>query len=244
MIAPRGKRSKRDLLQSAPDNVRAGSIRRVANNTLEYWTNDGQHIYQHQDTRIVTINADGSIRLNSDGWRTVTTKERINRYLPEPWTLFQDKSIWYLGQGWNDPRIIFYDGIILTPNGDGSYSLPPDLNPESANEFSRIRAFSRMIRIYKQRIMELESLPRPDSGDCWRCLMRDTKTGQPWGEATGNVSHLENHLTETYVHGSLIINALEWAGYGDPSAILMMDLRDRIAHIVGQYFKAKLGIPR
>lgn len=47
-------------------------------------------------TEILKFFPDGRIVLNSGGWQTVTTKERMNRYLPHPWSIYSEKGDWFL----------------------------------------------------------------------------------------------------------------------------------------------------
>ena len=48
------------------------------------------------NTDVVTFHKGGDITLNTDGWQTVTTKSRINNYLPEGYYLQQRKGEWIL----------------------------------------------------------------------------------------------------------------------------------------------------
>lgn len=82
----------------------------IANNTLEVYNDDGkvQAIRLH-DTNIITYHDDGTIELSSGGWRTKTTKERLNAYLPSGWWIEQKNWEWYLHK--NDERIEFEDGM-------------------------------------------------------------------------------------------------------------------------------------
>jgi hypothetical protein len=57
------------------------------------------------NTVVVRIHSDGTYTLNSGGWRTVTTKDRINAYSPV--RVSQRKHEWYVG----DENIPFHDGI-------------------------------------------------------------------------------------------------------------------------------------
>jgi len=81
-------------------------------------------------------------------------------------------------------------------------------------------------------------------GDCWSCSMFDQDLKA--GEKSTDSLHLESHLEEVYIHGSLIFNALKWAGYQDPRFIFQLDhwlfFRDIIKRAVKRYFKANLGI--
>lgn len=78
--------------------------------------------------RIVTFYKDGSLVLDSCGWRTVTTKERMNRYLPPGLSLYQEKHEWWIAD--NRPefmpegmerhdkrlRVSFEDGMEIRPD--------------------------------------------------------------------------------------------------------------------------------
>jgi len=50
------------------------------------------------NTRIVRIDAEGNVRLNSGGWRTVTTKRRMNEALEAlglDVSVYQEAFVWY-----------------------------------------------------------------------------------------------------------------------------------------------------
>lgn len=89
------------------------STRKIAGNT--YVRRDGTSFsVQYHQTLVVTHNADGSITLNSGGWRTATTKERINAFCP--WSVFQEKHVWYVSLP-NNPREPFVDGMRISAKG-------------------------------------------------------------------------------------------------------------------------------
>ena len=83
--------------------------RKAANNTTVRLIDGGVAIRLHS-TDIVTIHDDGSMILNSGGWLSVTTKERINRYTPARIT--QRAGVWYMADG-----SLFYDGMIIEADG-------------------------------------------------------------------------------------------------------------------------------
>lgn len=65
-------------------------------------------------TYIVTFYADGGMRLNSGGWQSATTKNRMNAVLPQRCGVYQDNHVWYVYQnGVTSPHEPFYDGIVL-----------------------------------------------------------------------------------------------------------------------------------
>ena len=64
-------------------------------------------------TDIVRICEDGTYVLNTGGFYTVTTKERINRYSPV--SVYQHKGEWFLRDGtpFKDGVRIKLDGLVL-----------------------------------------------------------------------------------------------------------------------------------
>ena len=97
--------------------------RPIANNTraqLVQYAGEGTAvvIYLHW-TAVVTLHADGRIVLNTGGWYTQTTKERINRFLPPEFYVAQEDDAWYLGRrrcNLFDEWIPFQDGITILGN--------------------------------------------------------------------------------------------------------------------------------
>lgn len=65
--------------------------RKLGNNT--YLIRDGEqlHVKLHA-THILTFYPNGDIRLNTGGWNTVTTRARMNEYLPLPWRVGTDSK--------------------------------------------------------------------------------------------------------------------------------------------------------
>ena len=82
-------------------------------------------------TYVVTYYPNGSVVLNSNRWRTKTTKERINDYLPDGWSVKQEKGVWYLIKEHATPGLvelreyIFEDGIRIGPRGGCDGKLRP-----------------------------------------------------------------------------------------------------------------------
>lgn len=82
------------------------------------------------NTYVVTFHRSGAVSLDSGGWRTVTTKERINRYLAPRLSLFQEKHVWYVqdrrpqflvrpipSPQWDKRyRVEFQDGLLILPD--------------------------------------------------------------------------------------------------------------------------------
>ena len=215
------RQSKREILQGVAGITKS---KIVGNNTIEYFIGDTKYIRLH-NTDILTFK-NGSVVLNTGGWKTLTTKDRFNSFLPDGFRVSQSKSIWYL----NDS--IYYDGITIKNNAIVKLLLKD----------KKAEKLLKQIAAYCKKLKELKKLPEPSSGDCWYCSMQETKTGKPLGEITKNSDHLQYHLKEKYIHGSLILNALKWAGYAKPEFIWQMDVRDSIVNSVRRYLKRHLNI--
>ena len=71
--------------------------RKMANNTYLEWddTTEGRvyHIRLHR-TRIISFYRDGTVELNTGGWQTNTTKDRINVF--SPLRVWQMNHVWYV----------------------------------------------------------------------------------------------------------------------------------------------------
>ena len=82
-----------------------------------YETAVPSYAIRYHDTDIVTIRPDNTYVLNSGGYRTVTTKQRIASLAPG--CLYQKNNIWLLGGFASDDgkTYEFYDGIRIDKNG-------------------------------------------------------------------------------------------------------------------------------
>lgn len=89
--------------------------RKVAPNTYLI-QGDGNALVRYHGNLIV-IYEPGRITLNSQGYRTYTTKERINWFLPAGYGLYQERHQWFVqGPEGTQP---FEDGMTLTSRGGG-----------------------------------------------------------------------------------------------------------------------------
>ncbi len=67
-------------------------------------------------TPIVTFTKNNNIRLRTGGWKTVTTKLRINQFISEHgYTLYQEDGEWYLWDRCTGLTVDFVDGMELAP---------------------------------------------------------------------------------------------------------------------------------
>jgi|TARA_Y100000034_G_scaffold131097_1_gene191071 hypothetical protein len=197
----------------------------IAGNTVDYTTEEGKRFIRFHDTNIVEFTEDGGMKLNSGGWKTPTTKERINRFLDSGY-IYQRNSEWYLTLG--GETSVFYDGMEIRNN---KIVKIKEKNISTGYHL-------KLIKRYCDKLMRMDRFPEPSGGDCWHCAMR-TKEGQTMGEISKS-DHIINHLKTGYIHGSIIYNALVWAGYKPQYTFHMKDIAIRALR---RYLKTKLGIP-
>lgn len=130
----------------------------LANNTRLHEQSSGNgrgpdYAVQLHGTDVVTLRADGTYELNTGGWYTVTTKDRINGYSPA--RVSSERGTWfvYLPESADHPRpaypewdaapdvkraqrkvyrewiarnrVPFYDGIVVDANGVPTEVLDP-----------------------------------------------------------------------------------------------------------------------
>jgi len=169
-------------------------------NTIKYGIRDGDFIDQYlryQDTDIIRWCTDGSIVLNTGGWRTVTTKARYNEHL-DGIRVWQERGVWTVATA--KGSVEFYDGMVINPDGT--------VIDTGSVESDRVKDYTKRIAKYVKLITE-DTIVQPDAGDCWICMMFE-KDGNK-----SDVDHLESHMDEGYVHGSILVNAMRAAGYRD-----------------------------
>lgn len=96
--------------EQALEKLNGRDSRKVGNNTyLERLDADRVGVRLH-GTYVVEISEGGTYRLNSGGWRTVTTKDRINTFAP--CRVSQVRGEWIVRHGGAD--MPFADGMTLS----------------------------------------------------------------------------------------------------------------------------------
>lgn len=180
--------------------------RKIANNTTARLIDGGVAIRLH-DTDIVVFRDGGGLVLNTGGWLSVTTKERLNRYTAAG--ISQKAGVWYMKDG-----SLFYDGMVISEDGT-------PLQPRNTEKYEKqLKKIKADVKAYaKDYVQALKDglIDYPNGGDCWACLMKGPK-GQ---ESFPGSNHLQDHMTEKYYVPSLLVNAGRAAGYRDDQIGLM-----------------------
>jgi|CXWL01.1.fsa_nt_gi hypothetical protein len=238
--------------QDAQAALKGRPSRKLENNTWLETRPDGSIAVRLHSTDVVTYHRDGRTALNSGGWQTATTKDRINKYSPA--VITQDAGVWYFAERrYPEPWVnlgTFQDGATIHPDGTitGTGPDPKALAKERA----------RVVKFAKGYITALAAgdVPPPGPGDCFYCAMREVKTGKPLGECQHDGSHIREHIRESYYVPSLLWNAFLDAGHterqapfyfnnfwgtGDPSRESKWTL-DRLARYLRRYIYRQLGM--
>ena len=196
------KRTKRDIIGGKVSDDIYKAARIIDNNTIRFHTNNVEHIQLH-NTVIIRKFPNGDTQFDTGGWRTVTTKDRMNKY--SDFSIWSDKGIWYIRHNptsWEKrdefPTYYYYDGIII--GGDGKI-VSEELEPDMA----KVKRIKRQIAEYVKLITK-DNLPMPSQGDCYYCLFH---------QIGNNTNHLQSHLDEKYLHGSILCNAMREKGWND-----------------------------
>lgn len=212
--------------------------KKLGNNTYAIRHPDSLAIRLHS-TDILTFTPDGAVTVNSGGWRTVTTKARLNEYLPAG-SIGQRNGQWYWHTG-----ATYSDGDILLPDGTLKTLAAPDADKESAK-------LRRAVNKYAALCAASLPLDMPGAGDCWHCVMVTTE-GKTLGDATGDKSHLLLHLDEGYVVPSLVYHALQERNVGplilngafktEQTCEYFVNLaKDYVKRAVRRYLHRRLGL--
>lgn len=218
--------------------------RKLGNNTYLERRNENIVVRLH-DTAVVIFQPNGDIKLETGGWKTVTTKERINSYLPRPWQVWSERGVWLLSDG-NGTKVTFEDGITIKADGtiDGAGEPIKDLNK-----------LKRQIKVYVEAYIaafDAGTIPQPGPGDCWGCLMVTAEGKAPMG----GKDHILSHFEKKYYVPSLLLRAIErypvsqfarayisdkWAGTNN-GAVFAPVGRDQVAKSLRRYINQELGM--
>lgn len=84
--------------------------RKIGNNTYAEILSDNTVAIKLHSTYVVKIRDDDTYTLNSGGWQTVTTKDRINQYSPV--RVYQRDFTWYVKI--NGRELPFIDNMVVS----------------------------------------------------------------------------------------------------------------------------------
>ena len=146
----------------------------------------------YHKTEIVKIYPNDTYELNSGGWHTYSTKERLNAFSPV--NLWANKGLWYFNNN------VFQDGVKVDSKGK-----PIDKVESVESIEGKKNALDKAVSSYIKRFCEhlkKHGLKDPDAGDCWLCGLLNKA-----GDYT-NVGHLISHMEEDYFVSRLLFEAV------------------------------------
>jgi len=207
------------------EDVQYVTAKKLGHCLVGYMKDNVSYVRYHA-TDIVICNGSQLI-LNTNGFKTVTTKKHINASLQGyniSKFIVQKGGVWYLDDH------VFYDGMVLDMQGNV-------LDERDDEELARTKRYEKLIKKYIVKMREMHSVegkfPEPSNGDCWFCMT----------EAKDFGDHVLAHLEETYVHGSLIVRALINAGYTDFQLPVVYHMAHITLRAVRKYLKKSVNLP-
>ena len=184
--------------------------KKLGNNTY-LLKKDNLFVIQLHRTDVITIHPSDIYELNTGGWQTATTKDRLNEF--SPCRISQKRGVWYLAD-----NTVFFDGIRVNKSGEV-------VNNDSApdNLLERRKRLDRMISKYIRGFAEdakENGLKSPGAGDCFYCQLYWWQTVD--SQASEDMLHIYSHLQEDYFVPSLLYRAIVERGHGDPKLVYAM----------------------
>lgn len=214
---------------------------KVSNNTYLNRRPDDCIAMRYHGTDVVLFKPDGSRVLNTGGWFTYTTKERMNWFLPDGMRIYQDQSIWYLYDYIaNKTLCIYRDGIVIGSRGGikGGRSI----SATSISATKKTKALKRKIKRYADTFIEKldkGEIPAPSLADCIGCSMVAEDGSHPLAKGC-----VKLHVRESYYVPSLLVRAIKampvsqvamwfvgdrWGGRSEGDTLSTMPWSDEIA---------------
>ena len=189
--------SSRKTIKQIMGDTNYSNLKKIDHNTIRYTDFFGSEKIRLHNTDIITFQKDGKTILNSGGWMTPTTKDRLNKY--SGYRIHQEKGLWYIG------NIVFKDGIQLSKITSGEIE---SIGAGSENKLLKQRKqVKKYVAEFVSRLID-GKIKKPSSGDCWICLMKDDKGNQVFTDH----DHIQSHIKERYFVPSLLINAVNQYG--------------------------------
>lgn len=201
-----------------------------ANNTYFERRDNGDIAYRLHDTDVVTFHPDNTATLDSGGWMTNTTRDRMSLVA----NIGQRKHVWYL-----NGDVQYFDGIRINLE-TGAVVNPRDMSSENAATEKMLKAITKYVAGFDTDWARdalgadvtysnfTERYGAATGGDCWDCLMHGVDNGRSMGDMSGDHEYhfVECHFTDGYRPLSLVRNAFKEMSYGNPDMVFMMRLCD------------------
>jgi hypothetical protein len=185
---------------------RCSQGRKLANNTYLERRGEGVIAVRLHSTDVVTLHKDGRVILESGGWRTVTTKDRMQNF--SSLCVYSEKGVWYVAPSYaagdRANAVAYADGITYnTATGEWS-----GVGEDPRAQLRLRRQIAKFCKAYMAKFAAYE-IPAPGPGDCWFCLMFAKAANDSGRPDFGSADHLLDHMRESYFVPSLLARAVE-----------------------------------
>lgn len=238
--------------------------KKVQNNTwVEHVSTDSEndaYAVRLHSTQVLVAWSDGSVMLQTGGWFSMTTKERMHHYLPSDVSVSSRKGEWNVSrtswvygpatdaEPWGTSKrtahwdVTYADGIVLDSVGGALVPRVGTYPTEDAAKAAKIAkaALRRDVKNYVHNVQVVldawsETLRNGGhintGGDCFYCQGLVTSMS---GERVSDNGHLWSHLRENYLPACLLLAAAK----GDERVWTWVayGFRERIQKILTTYF--------
>jgi hypothetical protein len=182
--------------------------RKLENNTVLHRIDADTLAVRLHATDIVLIHRNGTFTLNSGGWRTVTTKARMNDHSPA--RISQTKGVWYIG------GVEFTENIVV--DATGKVVSGGNVKGEAKRQ-KMVGKIKKYIDGFAAKAVKDKGLEQPSGGCCWFCSM--------FPEPEKNLDHIHGHIDEKYYVPSLLVNAIKARNPNPASVGIVWGIIDR-----------------
>jgi hypothetical protein len=157
-------------------------------------------IVRLHNTDIATVYQDNRIVLNSGGWLTATTKDRLNKVLGgTDWRVWSNRGIWKVYHFSRPANLdqptayIYQDGVTLWPDGT--------CKGAGEDPTKRLKEAKAYVKKLVDALFD-GTLEAPGNGDCWYCRGMFGESG------LNDADHLNSHIEEGYLVPALLDQVL------------------------------------
>lgn len=219
-------RSKRTMLASISEPVIASKL--PERNTLDYTLESGERRIRLHETDILFFDPKGKITINTGGYNTKTTRERLNTYLPREFRVFTERGRIHLRTPWQ--TIKFGETVTIDPK---RHKITGDIVTDE-----KAKKVEKEISAYLAKFKKtgIAKLIENSGGDPWVLPNK-------FGKIDDYI--IKDWIKTKYVHMRLVILALEFAGIRDPALYIRLTRGEWDAMMtrrVRRYVRACLGL--
>ena len=151
---PATRRDLRQLTYNDACGVLCGRASRLIAPNTKLETIDSNTIgVRLHETTIIKIHHNGTYTLSSGGFRTATTKQRINALTPA--NIFVHRGAWFLGSLGN--CVPFVDGMVVSSNGT-PVRAGPSVSARIAAIRAEIAALAKQINVKRAELSEAKAM--------------------------------------------------------------------------------------